>query len=340
MLATSAPAAWDLALSAADRGAVIQLFAPAEPGRAARVRRQRRCSSTSSRSRPATRPARATPAPRSTLIASGAVTAEPLITHRFPLEQTARGARRRAQPRGHQGDRDRLVRAALLHAPGDLRIEDVPEPVAGPGRGRARDRRRRQLRHRREVRHARASLDRALSGPPRATSSRARSKRSGAGVTQRRARRRRVLRQLGAVRRLPPVRARAREPVRGPAVRAGRVRRAAARTGARRGARTCTRCRTGVPVALAPLAEPLACAVHALDVVDASTGPVAILGGGSLGLMLCRAASPTRAASRSCSTRTPSGSRRRGASAPPTPIQATRGPADVAAARERRGRTS
>ena len=44
----------------------------------------------------------------------------------------------------------------------------------------------------------------------------------------------------------------------------------------------------GVPLALAPLAEPLACAVHALDVVDVRPGdPVAILGGGSLGLMLC-----------------------------------------------------
>jgi L-iditol 2-dehydrogenase len=41
----------------------------------------------------------------------------------------------------------------------------------------------------------------------------------------------------------------------------------------------------GVPLALAPLAEPLACAVHALDVV-AVDGPVAIVGGGSLGLML------------------------------------------------------
>ena len=25
------------------------------------------------------------------------------------------------------------MRAALLHGPGDLRIEDVPDPVAGPG---------------------------------------------------------------------------------------------------------------------------------------------------------------------------------------------------------------
>ena len=37
-----------------------------------------------------------------------------------------------------------------------------------------------------------------------------------------------------------------------------------------------------VPLEVAPLAEPLACAVHALDVVTVD-GPVAILGGGSLG---------------------------------------------------------
>jgi L-iditol 2-dehydrogenase len=44
----------------------------------------------------------------------------------------------------------------------------------------------------------------------------------------------------------------------------------------------------GVPLRLAPIAEPLACAVHALDVVTVQEDePVAILGGGSLGLMLC-----------------------------------------------------
>src|SRR3954451_1265945 len=41
-----------------------------------------------------------------------------------------------------------------------------------------------------------------------------------------------------------------------------------------------------VPLALAPLAEPLACAVHAIDVVDVPER-VTILGAGSLGLMLC-----------------------------------------------------
>jgi L-iditol 2-dehydrogenase len=41
----------------------------------------------------------------------------------------------------------------------------------------------------------------------------------------------------------------------------------------------------GVPLRLAPLAEPLACAVHALAVVDVPER-VTILGGGSLGIML------------------------------------------------------
>lgn len=41
----------------------------------------------------------------------------------------------------------------------------------------------------------------------------------------------------------------------------------------------------GLPLALAPLAEPLACAVHALDVCDGER--VTIVGAGSLGTMLC-----------------------------------------------------
>jgi L-iditol 2-dehydrogenase len=44
----------------------------------------------------------------------------------------------------------------------------------------------------------------------------------------------------------------------------------------------------GVDLRLAPLAEPLACAVHALDAVDVRPGDaVVVLGAGSLGLMLC-----------------------------------------------------
>ncbi|WP_028068081.1 zinc-dependent alcohol dehydrogenase [Solirubrobacter soli] len=90
----------------------------------------------------------------------------------------------------------------------------------------------------------------------------------------------------------------------------------------------------GVPLALAPLAEPLACAVHALDGLTVD-GPVAILGAGSLGLMLTalvadRGGQPVvldphrerlEAAARFGAAHT---------------IVATRGPADVAAAREHR----
>ncbi|MFL5883805.1 MAG: zinc-binding dehydrogenase [Thermoleophilaceae bacterium] len=44
----------------------------------------------------------------------------------------------------------------------------------------------------------------------------------------------------------------------------------------------------GLDLQLAPIAEPLACAIHALDVVDIDAGDsVAIVGAGSLGLMLC-----------------------------------------------------
>jgi len=44
----------------------------------------------------------------------------------------------------------------------------------------------------------------------------------------------------------------------------------------------------GLSLELAPLAEPLACAVHALDAVEVRAGdPVAIVGAGSLGLMMC-----------------------------------------------------
>ncbi len=44
----------------------------------------------------------------------------------------------------------------------------------------------------------------------------------------------------------------------------------------------------GLPLALAPLAEPLACAVHAIDAYPGRPGDrVTILGAGSLGIMLC-----------------------------------------------------
>ena len=88
MLATGAPAAWDLALSAADRGAVIQCFAPAKPGQQAAFEINALFFSELEIQ------ASYSAGPRDTrsaldLLARGAVRSDPLITHRFALEHTA-----------------------------------------------------------------------------------------------------------------------------------------------------------------------------------------------------------------------------------------------------------
>jgi L-iditol 2-dehydrogenase len=88
MLATGAAAAWDLALASADKGAVIQLFAPSAP-------EQRRGFLVNEVFfKELEIQASYSAGPRDTraalgLIASGAVRAEPIITHRFALEDTA-----------------------------------------------------------------------------------------------------------------------------------------------------------------------------------------------------------------------------------------------------------
>jgi len=87
VLATGAAAAWELALSAADKGAVVQLFAPSGPGesRAFDVDdvffRELEIQASYSAGPHDTRFALQ-------LIAGGAVPAERLVTHRFPLERT------------------------------------------------------------------------------------------------------------------------------------------------------------------------------------------------------------------------------------------------------------
>jgi L-iditol 2-dehydrogenase len=97
LLCTGAAQAWSLALEAVDRGGVIQFFAPAGPGerRDFEVRdlffRELEIQASYSAGPRDTREALA-------LIAGGAVAAERLITHRFPLEATAEAlavARRR-----------------------------------------------------------------------------------------------------------------------------------------------------------------------------------------------------------------------------------------------------
>ncbi len=97
LLCTGAAAAWELALNAVDRGGVIQFFAPAGPGerRDFELRdlffREIEIQASYSAGPRDTREALA-------LIAGGAVAAERLITHRFPLAATAEAlavARRR-----------------------------------------------------------------------------------------------------------------------------------------------------------------------------------------------------------------------------------------------------
>ena len=88
LLATGAPAAWDLALSAVDKGGVIQWFAPGKPEQRAAFDvntlffKELEIQATYSAGPRDTRAAL-------DLIATGKIATERLITHRFPLEETA-----------------------------------------------------------------------------------------------------------------------------------------------------------------------------------------------------------------------------------------------------------
>ena len=97
ILATSHPDAWDLALTSAGRGGVVQLFAPSRPGET------RAFDAHDVFFREIDIQATYSAGPRDTraaleLLASGAVTADGIITHRFALADTANAletARRR-----------------------------------------------------------------------------------------------------------------------------------------------------------------------------------------------------------------------------------------------------
>jgi L-iditol 2-dehydrogenase len=88
LLATGAAAAWELAVKSADRGAVIQLFAPSGPGERrdfavdelffTEIEIQASYSAGPKDTRAALQ-----------LLADGAIATERMITHRFPLERTA-----------------------------------------------------------------------------------------------------------------------------------------------------------------------------------------------------------------------------------------------------------
>ncbi|HET6548141.1 MAG TPA: alcohol dehydrogenase catalytic domain-containing protein [Solirubrobacter sp.] len=176
------------------------------------------------------------------------------------------------------------MRAALLHGPGDLRVEDVADPVAGPGEA---------VLAIRAATSCGTDVKSVRRGHPTIAAYPSRLGHEFAGVVE----------AVGAgVERVKP----------GDAVFCGN----SAPCGA---CRQCARGREslcedllylvggfaekllvparvvernlhplppGVPLALAPLAEPLACAVHALDVVELPER-VTILGAGSLGVMLC-----------------------------------------------------
>ena len=130
LLATYAPAAWELALACADRGAVIQLFAPAAPDQARSFNvnevffKELEIQATYSAGPRDTRAALA-------LLSSGAVRRRSPDHAPLPSGRDRRGARDGPQPRRHQGDRHGM-RAALVYGPGDVRVAAGRRPGRRP----------------------------------------------------------------------------------------------------------------------------------------------------------------------------------------------------------------
>ena len=186
----------------------------------------------------------------------------------------------RARPRRHAVPDRAGMRALILHAPGDLRLEDVPEPTPGrgrrapPGRGRAHGRNRPE------------GLSARAPGAARPPAERLRSRGRAASTSRRVAAWSSRTRPRAAS---CPACARGQETlVRAPLpAPERRVRGAAARARADRAPNLLP-----VPPGLAPevaaMAEPLACCLHGIDVARVQRGDtVAIVGLGPIGLMLC-----------------------------------------------------
>ena len=229
------------------------------------------------------------------------------------------------------------MRAVMLHGPGDLRVEEVPDPAPGPGRGGG-PRSSPPSPARPTRRWRRPAPTRRWGRCPRAWATRwpACVERAGDGVAWPRARRRGGGGQLGAVRRVPRLPRRAAEPLRRHDV----PHRAPSPSacGCRRGSwpATSTRSPSGMDPAVAALAEPLACAIHSAGRAgDVAGRVVLVLGGGFQGRML--AGLLARRGARGAPGRS---ARRSGATPPcaPAPPPSHDAPRDAAAARDLRAR--
>ena len=201
---------------------------------------------------------------------------EPVV---LPLERFAEGLELFRPARGAEG-RLRAVRALRFYGPGDLRIEDVPDPEPGAGRRARAGRGRAHRRHRPE------------GVPPRAPAA---ARRAAAPVRPRVLRHRRRDRpprrrgELGAVRRVRGVRARRRDAVRAPAAAAERrLRRAARRPGADRAREPPTRCRPASrPRSRRSSSRSRAACTASSARASRPARRSRSLGAGPIGLMLC-----------------------------------------------------
>ena len=199
------------------------------------------------------------------LIASGAVECESLVDCVLGARRVRRRPRALPAPPGAQGG-VRAVIAARFWAPRDVRVEHVAEPEPRRRRGRAPHRGGADLRHRRQVLPPRPSRAARAARPRRSgTSTPASWSRCGEdapfseGDLV-------VRRQLGALRRVPRLRGRARGAVhRSLSAAQRRLRGDAAACPRASRASNLHRVPEGVSPEVAAAIEPLACAVHGAD---------------------------------------------------------------------------